>query len=207
MGDQPAVIGFVRNDDDPRHTVLTTLLPNATHAIVQADPAAGDSLVIVPGVIGRGVIDMRHYAEFGILPSAAGLVVQPYIDDLAVTVGSGGHVFIGRPGGLAMTQAPAVAAQAPSGLVRNDDSPAFLDFANWSNAQGSSFIAAERRLRANTAAQRPEDANHARLALARFYLANQFAAEALGVIRLIQTSDPSLEGDMQLQTMEPPPIT
>ena len=44
-------------------------------------------------------------------------------------------------------------------------------------------------------------ANHARLMLARFYLANHFAAEALGLINLIQASDPGLRGDAQLATM------
>jgi len=200
VADTPTAIGFVRNDDDPRHTSLTTLLPGATHSIAQADPAAGDTLFIVPGVVGRGVIDARSYAEFAILPTAAGLVVQPYTDDLAVSL-SGSHVTIARPGGLAMTQAPAVTAQTPSGLVRGDDSPAFLDLAHWGGPQGSNVLNTERRLRANAAAQRSEDANHARLALARFYLGNQFAAEALGQIQIIQASDPSLQGDMQLLTM------
>jgi hypothetical protein len=196
----PASIGFVRDDSDPKRTALTTLIPEATHAIPQLDPAAGDTILIVPGVVGRGVLDARRYAEFAILPTAAGLVVQPYSDDLAVNV-SGGHVAIVRPGGLAMTTGPISATQTPQGLLRGDDSPSFLDLAAWANSQGTTFYKAQRRLNANIAAQRPEDANHARLALARFYLGNQFAAEAIGLIDLIQQNDPSLQGDMRLQTM------
>ena len=41
----------------------------------------------------------------------------------------------------------------------------------------------------------------ARLTLARFYLANGFAAEALGLLNLIQSHDPALAGDTQLATM------
>ena len=196
----PEAIDFVRNDDDPNHTRLTTLIPGAVHAIPLTDSAAGDNLIVVPGMTGRGLADARHYAEFAILPSAAGLVVEPYTDDLTATV-SYGHVSIARPDGLAMTSAPAMSADSPSGLMRLTDSPSFLDLANWKRTQDTSFLAAERRFRTNIAAQRSEDANHARLALARFYLGNEFAAEALGLINLIQTSDPSLEGDMQLQTM------
>jgi tetratricopeptide (TPR) repeat protein len=196
----PEAIDFVRNDDDPKHTKLTTLIPGATHAIPLTDAAAGDNLIVVPGVTGRGVADARYYAEFAILPTAAGLVVEPYTDDLTAAVADG-HVTIARPGGLAMTSAPSMSAQSPSGLVRTGDSASFLDLGHWSSTQGDSFIVAERKLRANTASQRSEDANHARLALARFYLGNEFAAEALGLLDLIQSSDPSLQGDMQLQTM------
>ncbi|HWU24830.1 MAG TPA: hypothetical protein VN154_00380, partial [Rhizomicrobium sp.] len=195
----PETIDFVRNEDDPKHPALATLVPGATHAVALSDAAAGDSLIVVPGVAGRGVLDARHYAEFAILPTAAGLVVEPYTDDLMATV-SNGHVQIDRPGGLAMTSGPAVTAQSPSGLVHSTQSPSFLDLGNWSR-QGPNILAAERRLRANIAAQRPEDANHARLALARLYLGKEFAAEALGLINLMVSTDPSLQGDMQLQAM------
>jgi hypothetical protein len=198
--EEPAAIGFVRDDTDPKHPALTTLIPEATHAILAPDPAAGDSILVVPGVLGRGVLDSRRYAEFAIPPTASGLVVQPFADDLMVTV-SGGHVSIARPGGLAMTRATGAAVQSPSALLRGDDSPAFLDLADWASTGGASFLSVERRLRANAAAQRSEDANHARLALARFYLGNEFAAEALGLVHLIQANDPSLQGDMRLDTM------
>jgi len=200
LTEEPASIGFVRDDSDPRHTTLTTLIPESTHTLLQTDPSAGDTLVIVPGVLGRGVLDARRYAEFAILPTASGLVVRPLADDLDVLV-STGHVTITRPGGLAMTRGPISVAQSPQGLLRGDDSPSFLDLANWANSQGTSFYKAQQRLRAHIAAERSEDANHARLALARFYLGNQFAPEALGLINIVQASDPSLQGDMRLQTM------
>lgn len=196
----PAAIGFVRDDSDPKRAALETLVPGAAQTVPAIDPAAGDQLIIVPGLVGRAVIDARRYAEFAILPSAAGLVVEPFTDDLTVSVDRG-HITMARPAGLAMTSSQAAAPLTPSGLVRNEDSLSFLDLANWGRAQAGGFLATERRLEANIAAQRPEDANHARLALARFYLGNQFAAEALGLINIMQASDPSLQGDMQMQTM------
>jgi hypothetical protein len=200
LSEQTAAIGFVRDDNDPKHTTLTTLIPAATHRLVQTDPAAGDTLIIVPGVLGRGVLDARRYAELAVLPTAAGLVVRPYADDLDVAV-LNGHVTITRPMGLAMTKGPVTTAQSPDQLARGDDSPSFLDLANWANTQGTSFYKAQQRLRDHIAAERSEDANHARLALARFYLGNQFGAEALGLIDLVEANDPSLQGDMRVQTM------
>ena len=200
LTEQQASIGFVRDDNDPKHTALTTLIPEAAHALVQTDPSAGDTLLIVPGVLGRGVLDARRYAEFAVLPTASGLVVNPTADDLDLLV-SNGHVSITRPQGLAMTRGPIGPAGSPQALLRGDDSPSFLDLANWANSQGTSFYKAQERLRSHIAAERAEDANHARLALARFYLGNQYGAEALGLVNLVQASDPSLQGDMRLQTM------
>lgn len=200
LTEQPASIGFVRDDSDPKHTTLTTLIPEATHTLIQTDPSAGDTLVIVPGVLGRGVLDARRYAEFAVLPTAAGLVVRPYADDLDVVV-STGHVMIARPNGLAMSKGSISVAQSPQALLRGDDSPSFLDLANWANSQGTSVYKAQQRLRAHVAAERSEDANHARLALARFYLGNQFGPEAMGLINIVQATDPSMQGDMRLQTM------
>ena len=74
-------------------------------------------------------LDARRYAELAVLPTASGLVVRPYADDLDVVVSSG-HVTITRPGGLAMTKGPISSAQSPQALLRGDDSPAFLDLAN-----------------------------------------------------------------------------
>ena len=89
---------------------------------------------------------------------------------------------ITRPGGLALTPPTMPLASSPRRWLRGGDGPCFLDFADWKKVTGGSFLATERRLRAATARLKPEDANHARLALARFYLANGFAAEALGLI-------------------------
>ncbi|MGB8365390.1 MAG: hypothetical protein ACLQUZ_16520 [Rhizomicrobium sp.] len=196
----PIAIGFVRDDDDPKQAALTTIVSGATHAAMQTDPAAGDTLIVVPGVLGRAVTDPRSYAEFAVLPTAAGLAIEPYTDDLVVRVAQG-RVTITRPGGLALTTAPLVAAQTPAGLAHSNDSPAFLDLANWGRAADSNFLDTQRRLRIEDATEVPEEANRARLALARFYLGNEFAAEALGLINLMQTTNPALQGDVQLQTM------
>ncbi len=196
----PTAIDFERNDDDARHTVLTSFVPRATRAAMQTDPVAGDTLIIVPGALGSATIDPRSYAEFAILPTAAGLAIEPYTDDMVVHVARG-HVTITRPGGLTLTTAPMIAAQTPAGLARSDDSPAFLDLANWGKAADNHFLDAQRRLKSKIVTAKSGEANRARLALARFYLGHKFAAEALGLIDLMQASDPALQGNMQLQTM------
>ena len=114
---------------------------------------------------------------------------------------SGGHrrqaraSRISRPGGLSLTPPQMPVAQSPSALAQRRRRPSYLDFADWGRMTGGSFLATERapepdRWRGLPAAK----ANQARLTLARFYLANHFAAEALGLINLIQAQDPALAG-------------
>jgi hypothetical protein len=192
-------IGFVRNDD-PKHAALSTLVPGAMHEVTLGDPAAGDQLVVIPAELGRATLTPHIYAEFAALPTAAGMAITSFTDNLDVRVADS-RVTISRPQGLALAPASLPAIDTPAGLARDNGGPCFLDFANWSRATNGTFLAAQRRLRANTAAAKAEDAGPARLALARFYLANGFAAEALGLIKLMEAADPALQGDQQMQTM------
>jgi len=193
-------IGFARNQDNPTHSSLSTLLPGATKTVTLVDPVAGDQLTVIPGAAGRAMLSERSFVDFAALETASGLVLEPYADDLNVTIDTT-RVTITRPGGLELTPPSMPLASSPAGLLRGGDGPCFLDFAGWKKVTGGSFLATERRLRAATARLKPEDAMHARLSLARFYLANGFSAEALGLIETMQSADPALQSDMQLQTM------
>ena len=193
-------IGFARNQSDPRRASLSTLLPLADHAFPITDPAGGDVLTVIPAAPGRGIAAPRYFADFAALPSASGLVITPYADDLKIDVNVG-RITIARPSGLALTPPQMPVAQSPSMLAHYGDGPSYMDFAHWGVASAGSFLATERKLTQASAKLGPGLAAPTRLALARFYLANGFAAEALGLINLVQAGDPSLVGDTQLTTM------
>jgi hypothetical protein len=195
------VIGFARNQSDPRRASLSTLLPAADHAFKILDPAGGDLLTIIPAQAGRGVPTLRSFADFAMLASAAGLVITPYADDLQATVDAS-RITISRPTGLALTPPQMPVAQSPSALAHYGDGPSYLNFASWGMAQGGSFLATERKLTQIVAHAPPSRSGLPRLNLARFYLANGFAAEALGLLNLLQQHDPALAGDAQLVTMK-----
>jgi type II secretory pathway component PulJ len=200
QANSPAItIGFSRNQDSPTHSSITTLLPGATKTVTIVDPVVGDELIVIPGTAGRDIPDERDYVEFSALQTASGMVLLPYVDDLSVTIDRT-RVTITQPGGLSLTPPSMPMAATPEALAGGKD-PCFLDFASWQKQTGGTFLATERRLRAAIARLKPADANHARLVFARFYLANGFAAEALGLIQSMQNADPSLQGDLQLQTM------
>ena len=196
----PVVIGFARNQSDPKRASLSTLLPAADHAFQLLDPSGGDLLTIIPAQAGRGVPSLRSFADFAALPTASGLVISPYADDLQVGVDSS-RISISRLSGLSLTPPQMPVAQTPSALAHFGDGPSFMNFAEWGQASGGSFLATERKLTQIVAHADPQKSAVARLNLARFYLANGFGAETLGLLKLMQAKDPALAGDPQLTTM------
>jgi hypothetical protein len=193
-------LGLARNQSDPTRQSLSTLIPGAAHVYHVPDPSVGDTLTIIPARPGRMVADKRAFADFAVLPSATGLVIRPFADDLQVSANQS-RVLISRPGGLSLTPPQLPAAKTPASLARFGEGPSFLNFAAWGKLQGGSFLATERKLNARIAHGQGSGATDARLALARFYLAHRFGAEALGLIDLMQQHDPALVGDAQLTTM------
>ena len=193
-------IAFLRDEGSSGKPALSTLIPGAAHVVPLVDPVAGDSLLVVPAGFGRAMIEPHNYVEFSALPTAAGLVIAPLTDDLDVRV-TQSRVTIARPNGLQLTAPSLATADSPAALASTSDSPCFLDLTAWGRAAGGNFLVAQRRLRKTLALMKPEEANRARITLARFYLGNGFGAEALGLIELTQANDPSLQGDLQLQTM------
>jgi hypothetical protein len=198
------VIGFARNQADPKRASLSTLLPAADHAFQLLDPSGGDLLTIIPAQPGRGMPALRSFADFAALPTASGLVISPYADDLQVSV-EASRVSISRPSGLSLTPPQMPVAQTPSALARFGDGPSYMNFAQWGQegglAGGGSFLATERKLTQIVAHADQQKSAAARLNLARFYLANGFGAETLGLLNLLQAKDPALAGDAQLTTM------
>jgi hypothetical protein len=196
----PVTINFARNQADPRRASLSTLLPAADHAFKILDPASGDLLTVIPAQAGQGLPAARHFVDFVALPTASGLVIRPYSDDLQINVDMS-RVLISKPAGLSLTPPQMPVAMSPSAMARYGDGPSYLDFAHWGELSAGSFLATERKLTQAAANASPEVAGLARMNLARFYLANGFAAETLGLLRLVQQNDPALAGDPQMVTM------
>jgi tetratricopeptide (TPR) repeat protein len=102
---------------------------------------------------------------------------------------------------MALTPPQAPVASSPAALAHIAGGPSYLDFAKWGQPIAGSFLATQRALNHDIATVPPTQMNSARLRLARFYLTQSFGAEALGLVNLIQSTDPALKGDIQLSTM------
>jgi tetratricopeptide (TPR) repeat protein len=195
----PMAIGFSPETTGGKQT-LAALLPGAGHVMSLADPGVGDTLTVVTAAPGRAVLEPRSYAEFALLPTAEGVAVKSLADDLVVQSAQS-KVTIGRPQGLMISPPAVLPITSVAQLAQSGEGPSFIAFAAWKSMAGGDFYTAQRRLMGNIAKVSPADANRGRITLARFYLANGFAAEALGLIDVVQKSDPTLTGDVALQTM------
>ena len=70
----------------PGQTTLTPPLAGALHVLILADPDAGDRLFVVPAKPGKGVLTPKRFVEMEALPTAVGIGIVPFSDDLSVEV-------------------------------------------------------------------------------------------------------------------------
>lgn len=196
----PQNVAFTRSQDDAARTALTATLDGAAKSVTLNDPGAKDKLVAIPGTLGEAVVSGREFVDFSLLPTAAGVVVEPFVDDVTINVSSP-RVEITRRGGLSLSQNGAMGTVQPFQPAAATES-SFLDYAHWGRMTGGSFLATERNLRNEGLHQNGLKANQARLNLAKFYLANDFGAEALGLLNNMQANGSTGEDDNQLKIMK-----
>ena len=161
------------------------------------DPVLGDTLLVVPvGELGRGIDAARSFVDFRLLESAQGIVIRPNTDDLVVQPDTNA-VQITRPHGLALSgDRDRLLGGVPANFHR------VFDFAAWRGPDSESFIARRSKLE-RAAADAPAAARTTpRLDLARFYFANLFAAETLGVLSQIERDDPAAANDRAVQALK-----
>jgi hypothetical protein len=138
------------------------------------DPGSGDEIIAITAVLpARGLPREQRLVDFRLLPSIHGLAVVPRADDLSIEVVADG-VVLARPGGLRLTGDGTVAAIAPATRI--------FGALSWQIDRSARFRQREAELIGALAEAVPGERSPARLALARFYLANELGAEAKGVL-------------------------
>ena len=149
--------------------------PRAIHEVT--DPDIGDRLLIVTALgPARGFLKAQDFVELRALPSTHGVVVQPLADDITAELGAD-KVSISRPAGLSLS-ATALGQQP---LATNFRAYTF-DTQLWGYDRDAPFNARQAELIRLAAAAPVSKRRHARLNLARFYLAKDMAPEAKAVL-------------------------
>jgi hypothetical protein len=156
--------------------------PGSVHEF--RDPVVGDLLTVVTAFgPARGNGRTLDYVDLTALRSIHGLVVKPQHDDVAVAV-DGNVALITATGGLSLSSPETIrriaATNAP---VRRDG---FIELA--AAVAPDPLVFGRTRESMITAAAEAEGTarDTARLKLAQFYLANRFAYEAIGVLRVLE---------------------
>lgn len=153
---------------------------------VFADRTIGDIVHVYPVLKpGLGNRIERNLIDVAIPASAAGLVLVPRRDDIAMIRNAEG-IYIAAPGGLSVSRSLEISDNA----VEADTGHVFGALADWSGGGAKAFEKTKHLRLRRILTSSEKNRNSARLDFARFYIANGMAADALGVLNVIEKQDP-----------------
>ncbi len=187
---------------------LAATIKNAMSLLWVKDKDVGDTLAVITGTgPAIGMASPRRFVEVSSLVSAQGMAFEINADNLNITLDND-LLHINSRLGLNLTP-----SAVPLGLASNKGaaarmaavpaisaSPGFIDFAGWKHLGGddlfhTSYSALLRRVAI-------EDTNpEARMTLAKFLIAHELGAEALGALSLAQALDPMLVQDARFRSL------
>lgn len=142
------------------------------------DPDLGTRLMAITALApARGLMRPQNFVELRVLQSMHGIALEPLADDITADV-TAEQVTISRPGGLTLSAESLVQQQQMSPTLRDGS----IDPETWEKDRTAPFDARQAGLIATAAAAGEGTKRAARYDLARFYLANELAAEAKAVL-------------------------
>lgn len=148
------------------------------------DPLVGDRLSVITAYPpARGVTRTLDYVDFSALRSVHGLVVKPRSPSLDVAI-ENDLAVISQSGGLLVStnDAPRALGNGVSESLRGS----FVDLKALEQKDFGALSSRIEELQSAAAAAEGTTRDAARLDLAQYYLANGFAHEALGVLKVLQ---------------------
>lgn len=178
-------------------------VPEPGEAIALNDPLVGDNLVVVPIIpLGQGIIQRHRYAQVELLPSAQGVVIRPLVDTLRVRPLRQGIELTsqGRFDLTPVTAVAAAAAQEKGGVIR--ELTRAMDLKKWRKSTILNMRRErQKHLQAIAKSKGSSLKEQARLNLARLFVAHGFSAEALGVLRVIQSERPGARDEAEFNML------
>ncbi|MEO6014398.1 MAG: hypothetical protein ABIQ30_12555 [Devosia sp.] len=148
------------------------------------DPVVGDLLDIVTAFPpARGTVRDLSYVDFDALRSVHGLIIRPDNNGLDITIDKN-VAMITAPGGLTLSDQDAPRSMDSGNASEFRDS--FVDLGALSEPDPAVFVSRREELSDEAAAKEGQAREVARLNLAQYYVGNQFAQEAIGVLHILE---------------------
>ncbi|MGH7122744.1 MAG: hypothetical protein ACREFI_00120, partial [Stellaceae bacterium] len=187
------VTALAQPDARPARVVFE--MQGSSESIAVNDPEVGDRLLVVPTLeVGRGIALENSVVEFRALVSAQGLVLRPNLEGVtAKSVGNG--IEVTGPRGLVLS------GDADRLLGSASDGFRLFDFQAWAGPAKQAFLDRRSELERVVSTTPANQRSQPRLALAEFYFARLYAAEALGVLDAIERDDPAFAADRVVRAM------
>ena len=155
------------------------------------DPEVGDLFYIVPVfALGKGLSNRRSFVDAIFLPSAQGLAIVPNTEDLSLYSSSSGLEVRGPAGGMRFSSEDMLSYLAKKKINKNPLEQ-LLDVGVWAiNANDRQFLPVLQEIQKATALSAEREKPVKRLMLARYWFANGFYPETLGVLKTIAFDTP-----------------
>jgi hypothetical protein len=187
--------------EDEGYTRIRYPVIGAGRTLWITDPDAGDRLVVVP-IRGAGMGLALPYAfpQFRSLQTQQGIVLQPLTRGIEVATIRTGVLVRDRDGLLVSTPEDRRNAQRAGDALT--DRPGLFDLRDWRRGGVEDYQENRQKLQRAMAGLEGQRLGIARLDLARFYFAQGFDSETLGVVRLIEAENPRLARDPEIRLMK-----
>ena len=137
-----------------------------------------------------------QFVEFGLLPTAQGLAIQPHADDVAVRAGTE-QVRIGRNGGLNVSLDIGEPGGKAEEKAEKQETARLLDNDAWAKLRIGNPRERARALMLDITDASRGRKSEARLTLARFYAANGLMPEAAGPLNALLADDAAMRGNRE----------
>ena len=169
-------------------------------AIIIRDPEVGDNIVAVPVIpLGHGVFQPYIYPQARILMSSQGVAIEPRIDKLRVRPMREG-IEVSSADGMYISQvSPAAAADTNLGTMR--ELTRVFDVEKWDKSGLDDYTETRQRIQMEVAKAKGEKRNIERLDLARFFFSKGFAAETLGVLRVLAAEQRNIMNNPEFRAL------
>ncbi len=181
-------------------TELFYLFHAARRLLSVPDERLGDRVIVAPtGDANTGQVSLERYAQFNILPTFQGIVLQPLSEGLTVSLRTQG-VRIASRQALEISDADQRAVSTTGVSLPEKPSPLF-DLKAARRGDGRDYEDNRRDLLTRVSSLRGEEQSVARLDLAEFYFAHGRMSEALGVLNLLEAEKSRLMQTPQAQLL------
>nr|WP_155140237.1 tetratricopeptide repeat protein [Roseibium sp. RKSG952] len=172
------------------------------HAIRQIeDPFVGDTITLVTGFgPPRGLLKTQSFVDLDALSSAHGIAIAPRSDGVSLAI-VGDDVLIQRDGGLFLSNRNLRTGSSVFNNVIDPNGPGHVEFVALSTNGPGSYRDRLHSLQDRLSAAPEGDRREILMEMSRFYLAHQFAPEALGLMKLAVEEDPALAENSSFNLM------
>jgi tetratricopeptide (TPR) repeat protein len=182
-------------------SVLRVLYQDPQNIRQVTDPFVGDSISLVTGFgPPRGLLKPQSFVDLNALSSAQGIAIVPKSDDVNMQI-LGDDVIIEKTGGLSLSSRHLRGGTGSLSTIVDAEEGNFLEFVSLSTEGPGAYRSKLLDLQSKLSAAPEGRRRKPLMALSRFYLAHQFAQEALGLMKLALEEEPALAEDSSFNLM------